>query len=338
MTKFFLSGPVSFLPKESLLNGILSLPFICLCLLNTMFCCRTLCIESAFFTTYVHQVQNVTTYLWSTQTIKPFISPEFRLLAYLFPCIISFLINGVRLFSTTKGLRKHFIKYPQFIIASCFTPFMFEGQKVTNSGNEYNIRVWRLGTLINAIYIGCIPQCVLLFSEYYRSVSSWKFIDKSYHFKNLSIGYESNDALIKTPHGNTTFAVASCIFFFLLILVFFCTKTLFENQGIYCKFLNILCCPCPGPCVHYSDPSHNPSSLNRYNTASPEINIATPNDHARSDEDSPKAKSHTNIYVYKKNYVCIGEKRMLVVGQKTKNKQKMPLQVTKVKDFTTYVA
>ena len=44
MTKFFLQGPISILPKNSPVNGLISLPFVCMLLINTMFGVRVLCI------------------------------------------------------------------------------------------------------------------------------------------------------------------------------------------------------------------------------------------------------------------------------------------------------
>ena len=55
MTKFFVSGPLSIFPTERKFDEILSFPFICVLLLNTMFGFRLICIESAFFSTYRFQ-------------------------------------------------------------------------------------------------------------------------------------------------------------------------------------------------------------------------------------------------------------------------------------------
>ena len=101
MAKFFLTGPTSLLPKDSLLNGLGSMPFVLLCLVNTMFGVRAICIENAFFSSYRYQFPNQTTQYDQVETIEPIIPPEYRLLAYFFPCIFSFLVNLIRLLSTT---------------------------------------------------------------------------------------------------------------------------------------------------------------------------------------------------------------------------------------------
>ena len=281
MTKFFLSGPISFLPKNAPLNGLLSLPFVCLCILNTMFGFRTLCIESAFFTSYRKQSSNKTTAIWQTESIEPIISPQYRILAYLAPCMLSLSVNCLRLSCTTVGLRKYLLTYPQYVMGSCFTPFMFEGQKVANSENRYTVRIWKIGTFVNALYIGCLPQCVLLLTDFYKGVHSWDFIGNTL---GKQVIWENNNALFKSPYGNTIFAVTSCLFFFLLILTFFCIKPSLKNHDVHCRFLYCLCFPCFKRCIHYSDP----------NLLTQSNEIAQPiNDNQQIEE------SHAEIYNYK---------------------------------------
>ena len=319
MTKFFLCGPIAFLPKNAPLNGLLSLPFVCLCLLNTMFGCRALCLESAFFTSYRKQSYNTTTFEWHKESIEPMIPPQYRLLVYLAPCLLSLIINVIRLYYTSKGLRTYLLQYPQFVVGSCFTPFMFEGQKLANSDNRYTVRIWKLGTFLNALYIGCFPQCLLLLMEYYKGVNTWEFIGNK--LKDQYI-YENNDALFKSPQGNTIFSITCSTLFFILILIFFGTKSLFKNRGIHCRCLYVLCCPCPDPCIHYSEP---PSSTQTKGIISPVKNDA--NDESLGEEEISvqDSKSHTEIYLYKNKG---GQKRWLV-GQETTTEVNIALQVTK---------
>ena len=319
MSKFMLSGPISFLPTKSPLNGLLSIPFICACLLNSMFGIRAICIENSFFTSYRHQALNLTTYAYDTKTIDPIIPPEFRLLAYLFPCLISFVINAARLSSTTKGLRGYLMQYPQFFVACCFTPFMFEGYKVNNSQNTYSVRIWQLGTFINALFIGCLPQCILLFTEYYKGVPSWEFVGNKLWYQNNTKIFESNDALFKYQYGNTIFATTTCTFFFSLSLLFFCTETLFKKRGIHCRFLHILCCPCSQPCLFSSGPDSNTSSSE----------IVTNVEHNTKDESLEKendvkelqeaTQPHTQIYLYNKH------KKICLVGKPSNAEENIPL-------------
>ena len=316
MTKFFLNGPISFLPKRSPLNGLLSLPFFCLCILNTMFGFRIISIESAFFTSYVKQSFNRTTYIWQTKSIEPIILPQYRLLGYLAPCMLSLLVNGLRLFFTTKGLRHYLLKYPQFVVGSCFTPFMFEGQKLPNSENRCTIRIWKLGTFINALYIGCLPQVLLLITDFCKGVYSWDFISKDLGDQSepkLRMDQsrwisENNDALFKSPYGNSIFAVTSSLFFFLLILTFFCTNLLFKHCGTHCKFLYCICLPCPDPCIYYSDP--NPPTQS--NEIDQTINV-----------NQPIEEPHTEIHLHKNQ----GYRRKLQVGHPNSSDEHISLQV-----------
>ena len=283
-----------------------------------MFGCRTLCIESAFFSTYRHQALNRTTNLWHNKTIEPIIPPQFRLLVYLAPAIISLLVNAIRLALTTKGLRKHYMKYPQFIVASCFTPFMFEGHMLPNS--QYHIKIWKLGTFINALYIGCLPQCVLLVTVYYKGVPSWDFIGIQVAGQSV---YQANDALFKTPYGNTIFAITSSLFFFLLIVLFFNTEMLFKRRGIHCICMHILCCPCPSPCIHYTDPSLNTPAIEVISPVDSEMNGESLNEVGAANESNSNGQSHTEIYCYTQK----GERKKWLVGQKAKPKESIPLQV-----------
>ena len=133
MAKFFLVGPIQILSKKYPLNGILSLPFVGLVFLNLMFGVRIICIEHAFFTTYLQQGLDTT----SAKSIDPVIPTEFRLLAYFFPCLVSFLINAATLMWNTQSMGTYLLKYPQFLLAPCFTPFMFEAY-TDNSNNNIN--------------------------------------------------------------------------------------------------------------------------------------------------------------------------------------------------------
>ena len=119
MTKFFLVGPIPILPKDSPVNGIISLPFIRVLLLNSMFGVRVLCIERAFFSSYRYTRYS---YRYQSETrdfhkiFDPIISPEYRLCVYLAPSFISFIINIIRLLSTGT-------KFGEFIKLTSFAGF-----------------------------------------------------------------------------------------------------------------------------------------------------------------------------------------------------------------------
>ena len=55
MTKFFLHGPISIVPKDSLANGLISIPFLCMLLINLMFGIRVISLENTFFSSYRYE-------------------------------------------------------------------------------------------------------------------------------------------------------------------------------------------------------------------------------------------------------------------------------------------
>ena len=237
MSKFFVAGPISIFPNERPLDGMLSYQFICVLLLNTMFGWRLVCIENAFFTTYRlynemhHLFPDDQPYLLNQYkedtTIDPLIPAKYRIAVYLIPSFISFIINTMRLFRTGQDLKQYVKKYPQIIIACCFTPFMFEGCK------DNNIRIWKYGSLFNAFFIGCFPQIVLLAMDFYRGSVSWDFIGNVLNWEKI---FENNDALFKFTYGNSIFAITSGIFFLLLILLTFFTNKVIINHEVFFKF------------------------------------------------------------------------------------------------------
>ena len=240
MTKFFLHGPVQLLPKNYPIDGLISLPFFCTLLINCIFAVRMICIENAFFSSYRYQQYRLHEKRSTEITIDPIIPPEYRLLAFFAPCFISFIINAIRLLATSVHCTNQIRKYPQILIASCFTPFIFEGC------NGNSTRIWRFGTILNAFFIGCLPQIILLFLDYHRGVVNWDFIGINVEDGKM---YESNDALFKSRFGNSIFAVTSGVLFLFLIIFTFLSDMIFENNVIFCKCFSILCFPCPGNCL-----------------------------------------------------------------------------------------
>ena len=231
MTKFFVSGPIPIFPTERKLDGILSFPFICVLLLNTMFGCRLVCIENTFFSYY--RLQSFEDYgskdRWNrnygNRFIDPLIPAKYTLAVYLIPSLISCIINALRLLCTGKDLKHIVRKYPQIMIACFFTPFMYEGCK------DNNIRVWKYGSLFNAFFIGCFPQIVLLAMDFYRGIVNWDFLGTVLNYEQI---HENNDALIKYNYGNSIFAIISLSFYLLLILLtFFTTKVIIDHEKFF---------------------------------------------------------------------------------------------------------
>ena len=238
---------------------MLSLPFVSLVFLNLMFGVRIICIEHAFFTTYLQQGLNAT----STKSIAPVIPTEFRLLAYFFPCLVSFFINAATLIWNTRSMGTYLLKYPQFLLAPCFTPFMFEAYK-DNSNNsinhEFQLRVWKKGTLANAIYLGCLPQCDLVAMEYYKGVPSFYFD----YDRDDVWWYDEQLFLHSMQYGGIHFSFLSFMLFSLLIFRMFCTDCIFKNQSKLCKPIHLICLPCPQNC--FVDTSIDQSELKTHPT------------------------------------------------------------------------
>ena len=183
MTKFILDGPLPLLSKDRPLNGMISLEFALAFFLNLMFGLRVFVIEFIFFTSYADVDMSMVGKANETdpssllsavdhgdfsKTIEPILPPEYRLITYLAPSALSFGINLLRVATTSRNCRNFFLKYPQFIISPMFSPFMYEGCEGYGNGSikDYQIRVWKAGSLINAFFIGVVPQIVLIFSEF----------------------------------------------------------------------------------------------------------------------------------------------------------------------------
>ena len=242
MTKFFLSGPIPILPKNYPVNGLISLPFLCLLTINSMFAVRVICIENSFFSSYRYERHYLDARHDFSRRINPIIDTKYRILVYLTPCLISFFINTVKLLTSGTKFIQSIRSYPQILIASCFTPFMFQG---CEEKGIYSIRIWKVGTTLNAFFIGCLPQVVLFVMDRYRGVTSWDFL--GFALKSEYI-WENNDALFKSSYGNSLFAVISFHFFFFLILLTFFTDKIFKRLNVYCKCLCTPFLACPNNC------------------------------------------------------------------------------------------
>ena len=305
MSKWFLCGPFKILPKASPLNGLISLPFLCMVMLNMMFAVRVICIESAFFSSYRYRNSDINGEYNSEKLIEPILPPENRILAYITPCLISFSINLIRLLITKSSIKKYVRRYPQILISPCFTPFMFEG----GGENDKGIRIWKLGTILNALFIGCLPQITLFIMDRYRNVTNWDFISVALRDEYI---IETNDAMFKSRYGNTVFSIVLCLFFFVLIITFFLTDKIFQNNGIYCKCFTMICCPCPGNCSNLT----NQLSLTQALETSPHL---SQNDFGLKQLDSEElltnVKNGTQIFIYTQ------DNKMWLQGEPVEDKQ-----------------
>ena len=151
----------------------------------------------------------------------------------------------------------YLLMYPQFLLAPCFTPFMFEPYKDCGNNYEYKLRVWKKGTLANAIYLGCLPQCVLVAMEYYKGVPSFYFDCDG---EDVAL---FNETLFKfnMQYGGIGFAFLSSMVFSSLIFWMFCTDSIFKNQSTLCKPAHVPCAPYPQSC--FTDTVVGPTEIQK---------------------------------------------------------------------------
>ena len=217
-SKFFLVGPLRLLPQEAPLSGILSLTFIVTLFINISFVFRIHAIEHVLFSNFQNYSMELSVEKRATliSSIDPILSPDFRPLLYLLPMLPSMAINilSLRRSSNFKFLFKLFLSFPQYFIAPCFNPVMFEGITIDDPAQRirhFKIKVWKVGSLFNAIYIIVIPQAILILSDVLRGVTGWKFTvtkDVSEAFSHDFL--EKNSAILKHPYGNILLAVIFC--------------------------------------------------------------------------------------------------------------------------------
>ena len=244
ITKFFIKGPLPILPQDAPLAGILSIKFLTLLLLNTMFVIRTFCIECSLFSSYRSYRQD---------NIDPMIPEEYRLVFYLLPGLVSFLINMIKLALSIKPKDfRYFKKFPQFLLCPMFCPLMFEGNPDRNGHNEPPVRVWKLGSILNSIFMGCIPQIMLIAFDHYRKVPDW----------NFETSLQDNNALLKSPTGNFIFSITTLALYLCLTTIFFSWNILFKNDGLLCTLCKTLCRPFSNPCSSPIPEESDPSTVN----------------------------------------------------------------------------
>ena len=276
MTKFFLKGPLAILPLDAPLAGVLSFKFITLLLLNTMFVVRTLCLEASLFTTY--RSINYGLEESKISNIDPLIPEEYRLVIYLLPALLSFTINLVRLACSMKSKNiRYFKSFPQFILCPMFCPLMFEGDPDQKDDNELPVRVWKIGSIVNSFFIGCLPQILMVAMEQYRLIPSWYQFqnrtnshlpensiynhDSNWYRKEEDGKAEDSNALIKYPYGNTIFAISFFVLYLFLTTIFFSWSKIFKDGGSPSNFCKSICPPCPNPCHKPQSEESDPSSV-----------------------------------------------------------------------------
>ena len=293
ITKFFVKGPLPILPQDAPLAGVLSVKFCFLFFLNTMFVVRTFCLEASFFSSY--RSYDSDSYDAGAEDIHPLIPEEYRLIIYLLPAFCSFLINLIRLaFSIKPTDFQYFKQYPQFLLCPMFCPLMFEGNPDQRDNDQPPVRVWKVGSILNSIFLGCIPQISLTCLDHFKGVPSWPFkkdlyadiieIDEDYVNDYIFNDYgdydtidgyvegqmahnefQDNNALLKYPFGNTIFSIATFSFYLFLMTIFFAWDKIFKDDGCLSKLCKpIFCSPFPNPCHKPKPEESDPAIVNNH--------------------------------------------------------------------------
>ena len=241
MAKFIMDGPVPITPKHTINNGNPIINGIGMVFLNLMFSFRLFAMEAIFFSYYQSYDKDFNHH----KTIPAVIAhDELRVLIYLLPSFISIIINNFRLAQTYNGCRKLYLKHPQIFLTPGFTPIMYEGMKqVAEDGKTTNkIQIWKTGSILNAIYTGCVPQIGLIVSEYARGVVKWDFME------NEDVPHTYTNAVIKYQYGNFAFAMITLVLCLSLVplfygrLLIFCTPEELEvNVSFVRLILDVYC-------------------------------------------------------------------------------------------------
>ena len=238
ITKFFVKGPLPILPQDAPLGGMLSFQFFILLLLNTMFVVRIFCIEGSLFSSYRRKTitEGVKNLIGDEErNIHALILEEYRLLIYLLPGLFSFTINIMKLAFTLKPKDfRYFRKFPQFILCPMFCPLLFKGNENQNDGNQPPIRVWKLGSILNSLFIGCLPQILLTILDHYKGVTSWNFEEM---FDGVPM--QDNNALLKHPYGNTILSITTFLLNLILTTIFFAWDEIVKKMDYFVRYARL---------------------------------------------------------------------------------------------------
>jgi len=130
---------------------------------------------------------------------------------------------------------------------------MFEGNADRTSDNEPPVRVWKLGSILNSFFIGCIPQIMLIAFDHYRKVTDWGFEDVN----------QDNNGLLKSSNANIIFSIVTLSLYLFLTIIFFSWNILFQYNGLLCTLCKTICRPFPNPCSHPIPEESDSSTVNK---------------------------------------------------------------------------
>ena len=243
ISKFYLIGPLRLISQDSPLTGLLSFSFLAHIFLNFGFVFRIYAIEHSLFSEYIISSSAPAFDKWgiTTKSIPPVLPYEYRLFFYLIPILPSLIFNLLSLNRTLdfKSIFMLFLNFPQFMITPCFVPLIFKGVIHSNDGkrtNEFKIKIHKLGSILNAIYIIFAPQMMLIISDVLRGIIDWEFTssankwDEAMEDKDL----ETNSGLTKNAFGNIWFAEVVCLSNLVVLTFLLCKhrRMLFHESDV----------------------------------------------------------------------------------------------------------
>ena len=240
ISKFFVVGPLRLISQNTPLSGMISFTFLALLFLNLGFIFRIYAIEHSLFSEYITSSGTFSYEKWGTtiKKIDPVLSYQYRLIFYLIPILPSLVINILCLHKTLtlKSLLKFFVNFPQYLVTSCFLPFIFRGIVHLDEDQrtcQFKIKVHKMATILNSIYIMFAPQVLLVISDICRGVIDWEFTSSSNKYWDLLNGQlETNSGVTKNRFGNISFSIVVCVSsFVVLTLLFWRDGSLFLQQS-----------------------------------------------------------------------------------------------------------
>ena len=91
---------------------------------------------------------------------------------------------------------------------------MYEGiENDDNMGGKVtNVRIWKNGTFVNAIYLCFIGPIFLQLAEFIRGTVSWDPI------KSKDVPYRYTNNMVKAKYGNAVFSIAALVLSLVSIL------------------------------------------------------------------------------------------------------------------------
>ena len=147
-------------------------------------------------------------------------------------------MNLVHLKQSKAGLTKILKLHPPILVIPGFSPFMFEGEKnfKVKQDGEPEIRIWKLGSILNCIYIGIVPSITLVISDCLRGVV-YKDFTPSHDIDKYS--NSSFNLLFSFSLANTVFVIVYLLVSIpIMINIFGKINEVSRSKDFECKLEN----------------------------------------------------------------------------------------------------